>query len=669
MSPVATAPSVAGKSAAGKSATLAKAARAASKESPASEVPPVGKATGKTPAKAVHDKPGARQTSQAIDWQIVTLSVDHIEPSPYQPRLSFDEIEMGELVASIRLQGVQQPVIVRTARQDRVVQADRVSQSDTEFSAALGKSTRYELVTGERRLRASKQAGRRFIPAIVRDDLTDLQAAELALLENVQRSNLTVIEEARGYKRLMIDFRLKEERIARKVGKSVQTVRDTIKLLALPEAVQALLSQKKLTAAHGRELLVLAPFESICVAAAERVVRDNLTALSLQATPLPHAQELRTSKTIIVLDSRTRFDWHSECGKCPHKAYLRSGYDSYCLNPAEWEKKQATAVALQQQEAARVLEEAKSNGANAVESEKLPVGSYRNLSYFTPPSGCSNLCPCRGEMTDSSDPTRKVPVCLQPARFDELREADRRGKEDERRRYLQARWNEAKEKLAREQILTEMTGHVHSVSPEVAALLALPAIRGEFFSYRRDETWDAMVRQAAELIHIELPFDLLLDEGTEVATCLAALQGVPSEQLLLYVACLWLAQEAMGALSYDNAELPYLDAVLGQSPARQGELEEQGDATETAALCEASEGQATYQEGSPEEVPVEPNHQGLADSTAGLETTAPNPDPWPADDWDDDKEDEEPEGDLMDEILRNHGAGVPSDEPYLAHSD
>jgi ParB family chromosome partitioning protein len=111
--------------------------------------------------------------------------------------------------------------------------------------------------------------------------LTDAECAELALLENVQRSNLSVIEEARGYKRLMLQFRMKEERMAKKVGKSVGTIKETMKLLQLTEAVQKLLAEKKLTASHGHALLPLAPFERVCVLVANKAVKDHLTATSL----------------------------------------------------------------------------------------------------------------------------------------------------------------------------------------------------------------------------------------------------------------------------------------------------------------------------------------------------------------------------------------------------
>ena len=174
-----------------------------------------------------HAPPQGKNTrvqATRANWQIVMIPVDQIARNPYQPRLQFDEEEMAELTASVKERGVQQPILVRTAPK-----AKANGQAGDKTSAP-----RYQLVAGERRLRACKAAKRRSIPAIVRNDLSDVQSAELALLENVQRSNLNVIEEARAFRRLMLDFRMKEERIAKKVGKSVATVKDTLRLLALP---------------------------------------------------------------------------------------------------------------------------------------------------------------------------------------------------------------------------------------------------------------------------------------------------------------------------------------------------------------------------------------------------------------------------------------------------
>ena len=171
--------------------------------------------------------------------------MDQIDPNPFQPRLSFDILEMQELIASVKAKGVQQPILVRTGKDDKSKAAtkDAAPNGGNKMPApSNGKPVsiplhaglvRYELVAGERRLRACKGAKKKFIPAIVRDDLSDAEAAELAILENVQRSNISVIEEARGYKRLMLEFRLKEERLSKKVGKSAATIREMMKLLQL----------------------------------------------------------------------------------------------------------------------------------------------------------------------------------------------------------------------------------------------------------------------------------------------------------------------------------------------------------------------------------------------------------------------------------------------------
>ncbi|HXI15561.1 MAG TPA: ParB/RepB/Spo0J family partition protein [Chloroflexota bacterium] len=317
-------------------------------------------ATESVPRSQPAPQPPASETA----WQVVWLPVTQIDPNPYQPRTSFDAAEMAEMVASVRAHGVLQPVTVRTVKADAQDEKVKPGEDHRNGSAkghananghANGGQTaplRYHLISGERRLRACREAGRREIPAIVRDDLNDVAVAELALIENVQRSNLSVIEEAAAYKRLMLEFRLKEERLAKKVGKSVATIKETIKLLGLPQPVQQMLSEKKLTPSHGQQLLRLAPFPEVCRLVANKAVSDHLTAISLGQTPLPNVRELRDKNLLIELGHNTQFEWREVCGKCPHNAYVQSGYGSYCLNPNDWHRKQADAIEMKKQEAA-----------------------------------------------------------------------------------------------------------------------------------------------------------------------------------------------------------------------------------------------------------------------------------------------------------------------------
>jgi ParB family chromosome partitioning protein len=184
------------------------------------------------------------------------LSVDEIKPNPYQPRKNPD-VDLSDLVLSIKQKGIMQPIIVRT-RKD--VNTDTIS---------------YELVVGERRLRAAKIAGLTEVPAVVKD-LTDLEMLEWAIVENLQRADLNPIEEALAYKQLMEDFSLTHEMIAEKVGKSRSTITNALRLLTLPESIQNHLINKRISEGHARALLALTDRnqqEAIC----ERILKEGLT--------------------------------------------------------------------------------------------------------------------------------------------------------------------------------------------------------------------------------------------------------------------------------------------------------------------------------------------------------------------------------------------------------
>ncbi len=162
------------------------------------------------------------------------LPLSRIVPNPYQPRLDFDPAELKELAASIKASGLLQPVVVRRG-------------------ATAGT---FELVAGERRLRAVKQLGWENVPALVRE-VDDRALLVLALVENIQRSELGPLEEARGYAALQKEFGLTQGEIAEAVGKSRSAVANTLRLLGLPAAVRRLIEEGSLSAGHGRALLAL----------------------------------------------------------------------------------------------------------------------------------------------------------------------------------------------------------------------------------------------------------------------------------------------------------------------------------------------------------------------------------------------------------------------------
>lgn len=163
--------------------------------------------------------------------RVAELDVEAVRPNPYQPRKDFDETALDELAASIRQLGIIQPITVR----------------------ALG-DERYELISGERRLRASRRAGLKRIPAYVREADTEAML-EMAIVENVQREDLNPVEVALGYQRLMEEVGLTQEQVADKVGKNRSTVANTLRLLRLPPRVQASLRDGTLSPGHARTLV------------------------------------------------------------------------------------------------------------------------------------------------------------------------------------------------------------------------------------------------------------------------------------------------------------------------------------------------------------------------------------------------------------------------------
>ncbi|WP_026195687.1 ParB/RepB/Spo0J family partition protein [Verrucomicrobium sp. 3C] len=199
----------------------------------------------------------APESDRASGERIENLPVDRLVSSPYQPRKTFTEEALEELAGSIRERGILQPLIVRRAGE------------------------KYEIIAGERRWRAAMRAGLSEVPAIVRP-ASDQEMLELALVENLQRSDLPILEEARGYALLQERFSLTQEAIAQKVGKDRSTVANALRLLSLENEVQELLASGQLTGGHGKAILGLAvPADRL--RAARQIVRQGLSVRQAEA--------------------------------------------------------------------------------------------------------------------------------------------------------------------------------------------------------------------------------------------------------------------------------------------------------------------------------------------------------------------------------------------------
>lgn len=208
----------------------------------------LGKGIGALIPEAPAAKPGASPT----------VPVSAIQPNPHQPRRLFQEEKLSELAASIREHGVLQPVLL-----------------------TRGEDGSYYLLAGERRWRAARQAGLESIPAVVRDVDTNADQLALALIENLQREDLTPVEEAKAYHQLRSELGLAQEEIARRVGKDRSTISNSLRLLQLPLQVQEQIDSGELSAGHARTLAGLGEAERQ-VELAQRCIRERWSVRELE---------------------------------------------------------------------------------------------------------------------------------------------------------------------------------------------------------------------------------------------------------------------------------------------------------------------------------------------------------------------------------------------------
>jgi len=220
---------------------------------------------------------------------VTQIPTDKISPNPRQPRANFDPDELTDLAGSIRVHGVLQPLIVTKGE----------------------KPEQYTLITGERRLLAAREAGLNTVPAILRD-VSDQELVELALVENIQRADLSPLEAAEAYRQLAEDFNLSHEEIATRVGKSRVAITNTLRLLNLPPAVQKALVEGQISEGHARALLAL-PTPQSQSAALQTVIKQDLNVrqteelvrrLSGEKTSKP--PKPKQSPEIIALQDRLR---------------------------------------------------------------------------------------------------------------------------------------------------------------------------------------------------------------------------------------------------------------------------------------------------------------------------------------------------------------------------
>ncbi|HEH8266553.1 TPA: ParB/RepB/Spo0J family partition protein [Staphylococcus aureus] len=204
-----------------------------------------------------------QRITKTKDEQIKQIDISGIKPNPYQPRKTFDENHLNDLADSIKQYGILQPIVLR-----KTVQG-------------------YYIVVGERRFRASKIAGLKYVSAIIKD-LTDEDMMELAVIENLQREDLNAIEEAESYQRLMTDLKITQQEVAKRLSKSRPYIANMLRLLHLPKKIADMVKDGRLTSAHGRTLLAIKD-EQQMLRLAKRVVKEKWSVRYLEN----HVNELK----------------------------------------------------------------------------------------------------------------------------------------------------------------------------------------------------------------------------------------------------------------------------------------------------------------------------------------------------------------------------------------
>lgn len=204
-----------------------------------------------------------QRITKTKDEQIKQIDISDIKPNPYQPRKTFDENHLNDLADSIKQYGILQPIVLR-----KTVQG-------------------YYIVVGERRFRASKIAGLKYVSAIIKD-LTDEDMMELAVIENLQREDLNAIEEAESYQRLMTDLKITQQEVAKRLSESRPYIANMLRLLHLPKKIADMVKDGRLTSAHGRTLLAIKD-EQQMLRLAKRVVKEKWSVRYLEN----HVNELK----------------------------------------------------------------------------------------------------------------------------------------------------------------------------------------------------------------------------------------------------------------------------------------------------------------------------------------------------------------------------------------
>lgn len=349
--------------------------------------------------------------------EILDLPIDEIRPSSRNARKTFAEEDLQQLADSIRDHGLLEPVVVRWVESERV--------GDVSIGA------HYELIAGERRWRASKLAGQETILARVLTNVDDATALKLGLVENLQRVNLNPLEEAEGYRVLADELGMTQRAIADAVNRSQPAVANAMRLLGLPDDVQELIREGRLSRAHGVAILRFRESPAVMSRLASLAVANRTSAHSLEQD-VPFALDLRQEG--LVASIHWNAPYRETCLACPFDAYRRiSDYSGVCLRLEHHAELEAQVVAERQ----AVIDKQRESAEGVIDTGTLGYEDYEPLAHSQQPVGCSEDCPCRALAARKDGTT--YPICIDPKRFRQLKAAEQKAEKQAKRDTLRGR--------------------------------------------------------------------------------------------------------------------------------------------------------------------------------------------------------------------------------------
>lgn len=399
-------------------------------------------------------------TDSAPNTAVRDIPISDIEPSDFNPRRVFDPDRLDELAESIRQHGLIEPVVVRPHPEN--------------WQAKDGAPI-FELIAGERRWRAAQQAGLETIPAMVRD-VDDATAIQLAVVENLQRADLDPIEEAAGFQLLLERAGMTQRDAAAALNRSQPAIANALRLLRLPEKVQAMIREGKLSRAHGVALMRWDGFPEVQHELAKVAVRRAMSSKDLEKglKDWQVREALVKSNAVRDVGFRTTFDT-AVCESCPFNAYRKADYTHLCLNPEHYDELEAVAVEERKQAIDAAAEQAAAGGEKASVRD-LEFSTFRELESACDPDidwvkladGCSEDCPCRRQMLNYHG-DKLIPVCLDPGRYEELKQQAEKAEAKRKKQALQDR-------TAQLEQLIDRVPELGTVPPEELAMLAGKAL-------------------------------------------------------------------------------------------------------------------------------------------------------------------------------------------------